>query len=80
MFNGSLQIRDLHLDLNYFKTLPAQALRGCNTVRLFLGNNRLESLDERAFVGVGHTLEYLDLDANRLSVFPHALKHLKRLR
>ncbi|XP_052132623.1 chaoptin, partial [Frankliniella occidentalis] len=80
VFNGSLQVRDLHLDLNYLKTLPAQALRGCNTVRLFLGNNRLETLDERAFVGVGHTLEYLDLEGNRLGVFPHALKHLKRLR
>lgn len=80
VFNGSLQIRDLHLDLNYLRTLPAQALRGCNTVRLFLGNNRLETLDERAFVGVGHTLEYLDLEANLLGVFPHALRHLKRLR
>ena len=80
MFNGSLTVRDLNLDFNYLRTLPAQAFRGLNSGRIYLSKNRLEEMDDRAFVGLSHTLEYLDLDHNLLEKVPKALAQLKKLR
>ncbi|KAF4518519.1 hypothetical protein B566_EDAN004263 [Ephemera danica] len=80
LFNGSLTVRDLNLDFNYLRTLPPQAFRGLNTGRIYLSKNRLETMDDRAFVGLGHTLEYLDLDNNLLDRVPKALQQLKRLK
>ncbi|XP_046988101.1 chaoptin-like [Schistocerca americana] len=82
LFNGSLQVRDLHLDYNYLTGLPAQVFRGTNAVRIYLSMNRLRSrnVDPRAFVGVGHTLEALDLEHNQLDEVPRALSQLKRLK
>ncbi|XP_071442248.1 chaoptin-like [Hetaerina americana] len=80
VFNGSVAVRDLNLDGNHLRTIPAQAFRGTNAGRIYLSLNRLESLDERAFLGLGHTLEFLDLEGNRLTAIPKALGHLRRLK
>lgn len=82
LFNGSVTIRDLKLDQNYITGLPQQAFKGLNIVRLYLSTNRLRSqdIDERAFVGLGHSLEYLDLERNNMDYFPRALGQLKRLK
>ncbi|KAG8232838.1 hypothetical protein J437_LFUL010946 [Ladona fulva] len=80
MFNGSVVVRDLNLDGNHLRTIPAQAFRGTNAGRIYLSLNRLESLDERAFLGLGHTLEFLDMEGNRLTAVPKALGHLRRLK
>jgi Leucine-rich repeat (LRR) protein len=42
--------------------------------------NRLEGMDDRAFVGISHSLEFLDLEQNNLQRIPKALNQLKRLK
>lgn len=74
-------MRDLRLDSNSLRTLPARALEGFATSRLSLSGNRLEYLYPAALQGLEHTLEHLDLDGNALRVFPsEALANLTRLR
>lgn len=80
LFNGSLTVRDLNLDLNYIRSVPAQAFRGLNAGRIYLSMNRLEEIDDRAFLGLGHSLEFLDLEHNHLDRVPKALSMLKRLK
>ncbi|PSN46305.1 hypothetical protein C0J52_18602 [Blattella germanica] len=80
VFNNSLTVRDLNLDFNHLKTLPAQAFRGLSPGRIYLSMNKLESMDDRAFVGVSHSLEFLDLEQNNLQRIPKALSQLKRLK
>ncbi|XP_049854700.1 chaoptin-like [Schistocerca gregaria] len=82
LFNGSLQVRDLNLDRNLLRGLPAQAFRGTSAGRLFLSRNRLHSrhIDQRAFSGLAHSLEALDLEHNLLREVPRAIAHLKKLK
>ncbi|KAJ8874122.1 hypothetical protein PR048_024963 [Dryococelus australis] len=79
MFNNSLTVDDFNLDYNFIKSIPPQAFGGMNVGRLYLSYNRLSSIDHRAFVGLGHTLEFLDMEHNDLQHVPKALKLLKRL-
>ena len=80
VFNNSLTVRDLNLDCNNLKTLPAQAFRGLSPGRIYLSMNKLEGMDDRTFVGVSHSLEFLDLEQNYLQKIPKALSQLKRLK
>ncbi|XP_069684863.1 chaoptin [Periplaneta americana] len=80
VFNNSLTVRDLNLDFNHLKTLPAQAFRGLSPGRIYLSMNKLEGMDDRAFVGISHSLEFLDLEQNNLQRIPKALSQLKRLK
>ncbi|CAH0389807.1 unnamed protein product [Bemisia tabaci] len=80
LFNGSITIRDLNLAFNNLKTLLPQTFRGLSVSRLYLPRNQLENLDDRAFVGIGHTLEHLDLEHNFLTSIPKAVTHLKKLK
>lgn len=82
LFNSSLNVRDLKMDYNYLTGIPAQAFRGLNVGKIYLSMNKLDhrQIDDRAFVGVGHTLELLDLEHNELDEVPQALFHLKRLK
>ncbi len=82
--NGSLQhvltIRDLHLDFNRIRKLPARCFKGASVARLYLGRNRLQYVDEKAFADLGNSLEYLDMEHNNLDEIPVALGALKRLK
>lgn len=80
IFNGSVHIRDLHLDYNRIHTIPDSALRGTYVARLHLAANGLVTIEERAFHSLSSTLVYLDLNRNKLKQVPRALNHLKRLR
>ncbi|CAB0014508.1 unnamed protein product [Nesidiocoris tenuis] len=80
VFNNTVTIRDLNLDYNYFKTLPAIAFKGLKVGRVSISMNRLETINERAFEGVENYLEYLDFGGNRLQKMPRALGSLTRLK
>ncbi|XP_073983632.1 uncharacterized protein isoform X2 [Rhodnius prolixus] len=78
--NGSVTIKDLNLDYNYFKTLPEYMFKGLTIGRISISMNKLETIHERAFEGLQTKLEYLDLGGNRLHKVPQALAILKRLK
>lgn len=73
-------IRDLHLDSNRLRMLPGHAFKGLSVARLYLSRNGMEYVDEKAFVDVANSLEYLDLEHNNLPEIPAALGSLKRLK
>ncbi|KAF6214745.1 hypothetical protein GE061_009488 [Apolygus lucorum] len=80
VFNGTLQIRDLNLDLNEFRTIGDDVFRGTNVGRIYLSQNRIENVSEGAFNGVHNTLEYLDLGGNHLQMIPRAVESLRALK
>lgn len=80
MFNETLAVRHLSLELNYLRVIPAYAFRGMNVVKLVLSYNRIEMIDDNAFQGLEHTLELLDLEHNQLLAIPRAILSLKRLK
>lgn len=49
VFNGTLTVNDLNLDYNYIETLPAAAFRAISPRRLYLGMNRIASINPEAF-------------------------------
>ncbi|XP_014245370.1 chaoptin [Cimex lectularius] len=79
-FNSTVTIRDLNLDCNYFKTLPALAFKGLTIGRISISMNKLETVNERAFEGLGNSLEYLELGGNRLQKVPRAISTLTKLK
>lgn len=48
-FNGTLSVRELRLDGNALRTMPARPFAGMAVVRLSLSANRLEALPAHAF-------------------------------
>ncbi|XP_024085373.1 chaoptin-like [Cimex lectularius] len=80
VFNGSLQVRDLLLDLNQLTSIWEGAFRGTGAGRINLSQNRLEALGDKVFLGVEDTLEYLDLGGNFFQVVPNALTTLNKLK
>ena len=49
IFNGTLTVNDLNLDYNYIEVLPAAAFRSVGPRRLYLGMNRISTVDSNAF-------------------------------
>lgn len=75
-----LTVRDLHLDFNRIRFIPAHAFKGVSVARLYLSRNNMDSIDENAFRDVINSLEYLDLEHNNLLQIPSALAPLQRLK
>lgn len=73
-------IRDISLDLNMLKSLGDFAFQGTNAGRIILALNKIENISENAFYGLENTLEYLDLERNRINQFPTAISRLKKLK
>lgn len=48
-FNGTLSVRELRLDSNALRTLPARPFAGMAVARLSLSANRLEALPAQTF-------------------------------
>lgn len=68
---------------NYIVALPSGAFHSMNAFRISFGHNRLATIDPMAFDTLGPTLQYLNLDNNRLEGVPWveignltSLKHL----
>ncbi|ETN64579.1 GPCR class b orphan receptor 1 [Anopheles darlingi] len=80
LFNGTVRIKVINFDKNFIRHLPADTFQGLNVVHMVLAFNFIESIDEAAFSSLEHTLEYLDLERNRLTSVPGAIGTLARLR
>ncbi|KAG7172303.1 Chaoptin-like 1 [Homarus americanus] len=81
LFNGSLTVRDLHLDFNLLTEIQDSAFQGLNPGRLYLSANNIFNITDNAFLGgPENSLVMVDLEKNRLQTVPKALSHLKRLR
>ena len=52
MFNGTLVVNDLNLDHNYIEALDADAFRSITPRRIYLGTNRISTVQPNAFRGV----------------------------
>ena len=62
-------------------SLPSGAFHSFNSFRISLGHNRLRSIHPLAFTTLDNTLQYLNLDNNRLEAVPwEALGNLSSLR
>ncbi|KAK3859573.1 hypothetical protein Pcinc_034324 [Petrolisthes cinctipes] len=81
MFNGTLTVRDLHLDFNLLTEIQPHAFSGLNPGRLFLASNNINNISEEAFLGgPEHTLVTVGLEKNQLDSVPKALSKLQLLR
>lgn len=79
-YNGSLVIRDINMDLNIITNLHNYSFYGTGAGRVILSLNKIENISETAFAGLEMTLEYLDLEGNKIRHFPRAIQHLKMLK
>ncbi|XP_046679475.1 chaoptin-like [Homalodisca vitripennis] len=80
MFNKTINVRDLSLDLNKIRSLNDKNFLGTNAGRIILALNRIENISTNAFVGLEDSLEYIDLERNLLTSFPDALSMLRKLK
>ncbi|XP_058121652.1 protein artichoke [Anopheles ziemanni] len=80
LFNGSVRIKAINFDKNFIRQLPADCFQGLNIVHMVLAFNFIENIDEEAFATLDSSLEYLDLERNRLTAVPSAIGTLSRLR
>ncbi|KAL1514147.1 hypothetical protein ABEB36_003454 [Hypothenemus hampei] len=79
-FNNSIFVRDVFLGMNEFETIKAESFSGLDCRRIVLAYNQIDELENDAFQGILKTLEYLDLDHNRLKTIPLAVSRLIALR
>ncbi|KAH1001669.1 hypothetical protein HUJ04_005657 [Dendroctonus ponderosae] len=79
-FNGSIFVRDVFLAMNEFEVVAANSFSGLDCRRIVFSYNQIGDIEEAAFQGVLSTLEYLDLDHNRLRTIPMAITQLLALR
>ena len=80
MFNNTLSVNDLNLDYNYIEKLQEDVFNSVLPRRVYLGMNRITTIDENAFSGVEDTLELLDMERNKLQNISSAFDKLKNLR
>ncbi|XP_038113193.1 chaoptin [Culex quinquefasciatus] len=80
LFNGTVRVKAINFDKNFIRTIPADAFRDLGVVHMVLAFNFIESVDDEAFATLENTLEYLDLERNRLLSVPAAIGTLNRLR
>ncbi|XP_035913397.1 chaoptin [Anopheles stephensi] len=80
LFNGSVRIKAINFDKNFIRHLEADTFQGLNIVHMVLAFNFIESIDDAAFATLENSLEYLDLERNRLTAVPSAIGRLNRLR
>lgn len=80
MFNGTLTVNDLNLEYNYLERLEDSAFISLQPRRLYLGHNRIGEIDDKAFNGINHLIELIDLESNKLQNVSQAFGSLKKLR
>ncbi|KAF7278687.1 hypothetical protein GWI33_008096 [Rhynchophorus ferrugineus] len=79
-FNNSIYIKDLNLAMNDFTAVTAASFSGLECRRIILSYNQIEKFEDDAFQGIVETLEYLDLDHNRLKSVPESIVELTQLK
>ena len=79
-FNGTLNVNDLKLDYNYIEKLQGGVFKSLMPRRIYLGMNRIKSIEKNAFEGIENTLELFDLERNGLNNISEAFSELKNLR
>lgn len=80
LFNSSVRVKALNFDKNFIQFIPFEAFKNIGIIHLVLAFNFIEKIHEFGFVGLENTLEYLDLERNRLQTVPDAINILKKLR
>ncbi|ODM93457.1 Leucine-rich repeat-containing G-protein coupled receptor 5 [Orchesella cincta] len=79
-FGAQLTVLDLDVSKNYIQALPAGAFHSMNCFRLSLGYNRIQMIDPEAFNTLESSLQYLNLENNRMPGIPwHAMHNLTSL-
>ncbi|XP_066260002.1 chaoptin isoform X1 [Euwallacea similis] len=79
-FNSSIFVRDVFLGMNDFQTITTGSFSGLDCRRIVLSYNQIEYMEMEAFQRIEKTLEYLDLDHNKLKTFPAAITLLEAIR
>lgn len=70
VFNNSMQVRNFILDFNLIEKISNDVFSGVNCGRLILSYNQIGVIHGRGFFGIDSSLEYLDLEHNRLMTYP----------
>lgn len=74
------RVKAINFDRNFIRHVPGGAFQHAGLVHIILAFNRIESIDEDAFAGLEHSLEYLDLERNFLVNVSSAFGELQRIR
>ncbi|XP_060663603.1 chaoptin isoform X1 [Drosophila nasuta] len=77
---SDVHIRALNMEQNYVAEVPARVFQNTGIVHLVLAFNVIGRVHPAAFDGLTDTLEYLDLERNRLITVPVSISVLHRLR
>ncbi|XP_058450252.1 chaoptin [Malaya genurostris] len=80
LFNGTVRVKAINFDKNYIRSIPAEAFRDLGVIHMVLAFNFIEQVDDDAFSTLENSLEYLDLERNRLLMVPNAIGTLGKLR
>ena len=75
-----MNVNDLKLDYNYIEILQEGVFQSLMPRRVYLGMNRIKTIDRNAFDGVEDTLELFDIERNNLNNISEAFNKLKNLR
>ncbi|KAH8375722.1 hypothetical protein KR093_002687 [Drosophila rubida] len=78
--SSDVHIRALNMEQNYVAQLPAKVFQNTGIVHLVLAFNVIGRVHPAAFEGLTDTLEYLDLERNRLTAVPVSISSLHKLR
>ncbi|XP_026688431.1 chaoptin-like, partial [Diaphorina citri] len=78
--NNTYYIKDLILSYNQISKLNANTFRNLNVFRLYLKFNKISEIHDFAFNGLNSTLEFLDLENNRLTNINQCFRNLKKLK
>lgn len=79
-FNTSLRVKAINFDKNFLQVIPPDVFCKLGVVHMVLAFNLIEEIHENAFIGLENTLEYLDLERNRLNKIPNGIYVLNKLR
>lgn len=66
--------------MNRIRKLRDKTFQGTKAGRIILALNRIDTISKYAFSGLENTLEYIDLERNRLTSFPEALSQMRKLK
>lgn len=77
---GLFRVKAINFDRNFIRRLPGGIFQHAGLVHIILAFNRIEAIEEDAFDGLEHSLEYLDLERNFLVNVSEAFERLQRIR
>lgn len=72
---SDVHLRALNLEQNFVTQLPEAVFKATGIAHLVLAFNAISRVHPSAFEGLTETLEYLDLERNRLTTVPWPYPH-----